>query len=72
MAIVYVIIAIGIAVWGWSMYTIRSRMIKQRSGKDFDNVAGPVIISLALVAALCLNFGFKVIQVDLRSCASLG
>ena len=35
-------------------------MIEQRSGKDFDSIAGPVAVCLALVIALCLNFGFKV------------
>ena len=42
------------------MYIVRSRMIKDRSGKDFDNVVGPTVVCLALVVALCLNFGFKV------------
>ena len=60
LAVVYTLISIFIAIWGWAMYQIRSRMIEQRSGKDFDNVAGPIMISLALVIALCLNFGFKV------------
>ena len=59
LAVVYTAIAIFIAIWGWSMYTLRAHMIEQRSGKDFDNVAGPIIISLALIVALCLNFGFK-------------
>jgi len=34
-------------------------MIEQRSGKDFDNVVGPIVVCLGLVIALCLNFGFK-------------
>ena len=35
-------------------------MIEQRSGKDFDNMVGPVVVCIGLVVALCLNFGFKV------------
>ena len=35
-------------------------MIAQRSGKDFDAVLGPVIVSIGLCIALCLNFGLKV------------
>ena len=35
-------------------------MIAQRSGKDFDAVLGPVIVSIGLCVALCLNFGLKV------------
>ncbi|KAI4105149.1 MAG: hypothetical protein L6R37_002868 [Teloschistes peruensis] len=45
--------------WGWWVYTLRSQMIRERSGKDFDNVAGPIVVCLALVIALCLNFGLK-------------
>ncbi|KAI9815794.1 MAG: Phosphate metabolism transcription protein [Pycnora praestabilis] len=57
--IVYTLIAVFAGVWGWWIYIVRSRMIEQRSGKDFDNVAGPMIVCIALVVALCLNFGFK-------------
>ena len=31
----------------------------ERSGKDFDNMIGPFIVSIGLAAALCMNFGFK-------------
>ena len=31
----------------------------ERSGRDFDNMIGPFIVSIGLAAALCLNFGFK-------------
>ena len=60
LAVVYTLVAIFAAGWGWAMYIHRSRLIQQRSGKDFDNVVGPVIVCLGLVVALCLNFGFKV------------
>lgn len=30
-----------------------------RSGRDFDNAIGPVVVCIALVVALCVNFGFK-------------
>lgn len=35
-------------------------MIEARSGKDFDNIYGPVIVCLALIIALCLNFAMRV------------
>ena len=60
LAVVYTLIAVFAGAWGWYMYLVRSKMIEQRSGKDFDNVLGPVIICVSLVVALCLNFGFKV------------
>ncbi|KAL9131730.1 MAG: hypothetical protein Q9217_000405 [Psora testacea] len=56
---VYTLIAIFVGVWGWRMYIVRSRMIEARSGKDFDNVVGPIVVCLGLVVALCLNFAFK-------------
>jgi hypothetical protein len=39
-------------------------MIVARSGKDFDNLAGPMIVSSALMIALVLNFVFKVSALD--------
>lgn len=60
LAVVYTIIALFAGAWGWWMYIIRSRMIEQRSGKDFDNIVGPIVICLGLIIALCMNFGFKV------------
>ena len=60
LGVVYTLFAAFAGVWGWWMYIKRSRMIQQRSGKDFDNVIGPIVICISLVVALCLNFGFKV------------
>ena len=59
LAVVYTLIALFAGAWGWWMYMVRSRMIKERSGKDFDNVIGPIVVCIGLVIALCLNFGFK-------------
>lgn len=63
LAVVYTLIAVFAGAWGWWMYIVRSGMIEQRSGKDFDNVIGPVIVCIGLVIALCINFSFKVIEV---------
>ncbi|MCJ1403648.1 Phosphate metabolism transcription protein [Xylographa trunciseda] len=59
LGVAYTLIALFAGAWGWWMYIKRSRMIEQRSGKDFDNVLGPIVVCLGLVIALCLNFGFK-------------
>ena len=58
-AVVYTLIALFAGAWGWWMYIVRSRMIKDRSGKDFDNMIGPIIVCMGLLMALCLNFAFK-------------
>ena len=60
LAVVYTIIALFAGAWGWWMYIVRSQMIEKRSGKDFDNIIGPIVVCIGLVIALCMNFGFKV------------
>ncbi|EEP78387.1 conserved hypothetical protein [Uncinocarpus reesii 1704] len=59
LAIVYTCFAVFAGGWGWSMYIWRSKLIRQRSGRDFDNIAGPLIVCLGLAVALVLNFWFK-------------
>ena len=71
LGIIYTLVAVFAGVWGWWMYVVRSRMIKERSGKDLDNVVGPIIVCIALVVALCLNFGFKVGAPSLYCCRQL-
>lgn len=59
LASVYTAFAAFAGIWGWGTYLWRSRLITERSGKDFDNMVGPVVVSVGLAIALCLNFGFK-------------
>lgn len=59
LGIVYTVIALCAGAWGWAIYIVRSRMIEQRSGKDFDFIVGPIAVCVALMVALCLNFIFK-------------
>ncbi|KAK4167343.1 VTC domain-containing protein [Cladorrhinum sp. PSN259] len=51
---------IGIAIFagGWSYWVLKKRrdMIVARSGKDFDFVVGPLVVSVALMVALIVNF----------------
>jgi uncharacterized membrane protein YidH (DUF202 family) len=69
LAIVYTSIAVFAGAWGWWQYIVRSRMIEQRSGNDFDSVVGPIIVCIGLIVALCLNFGFQVCKhICLRRC----
>ncbi|KAK0613861.1 VTC domain-containing protein [Immersiella caudata] len=58
MGISYILIAIFAGCWGYYTLHWRRGMIVARSGKDFDNLIGPLIISVALVLALILNFVF--------------
>lgn len=60
MGIAYVIIAVMAGAWGYVMLRRRRDMIVERSGKDFDNMLGPLAVSAALMLALVLNFVFSV------------
>ncbi|KAF2146087.1 uncharacterized protein K452DRAFT_263627 [Aplosporella prunicola CBS 121167] len=59
LALAYTGLAAFAGVWGYTMYMHRSRLIQLRSGRDFDNIWGPIVVCLGLIIALCLNFGFK-------------
>lgn len=63
LAVVYTSVAVFAGAWGWWQYIVRSKMIEQRSGKNFDNVVGPIIVCIGLIVALCLNFGFQVCNI---------
>ncbi|KAI0484425.1 VTC domain-containing protein [Xylariaceae sp. FL0804] len=58
MGIAYIVIAILAGAWGYFMLHRRRGMIRDRSGKDFDNRVGPLAVSVALIVALVLNFVF--------------
>lgn len=64
LAVVYTLVAVFAGVWGYGVYMWRTSLIQKRSGKDFDAVAGPVVVCVGLIAALLLNFGFKVIRLS--------
>ncbi|RMZ91718.1 hypothetical protein DV736_g1040, partial [Chaetothyriales sp. CBS 134916] len=59
LAVVYTCFAVFALLWGWGIYLWRTKLIKERSGKDFDNIIGPVVVSIGLAAALVVNFGLK-------------
>lgn len=42
------------------MYEKRAKLIRQRSGRDLDNLFGPIVVCIGLAVALVLNFAFKV------------
>ncbi|KAA8619886.1 SPX domain-containing protein involved in vacuolar polyphosphate accumulation [Pyrenophora tritici-repentis] len=60
LAVVYTCIAAFTLAWGYGMYVYRAKLIRERSGKDFDAITGPLVVCVGLAVALCLNFGFKV------------
>ncbi|CAK7209322.1 Phosphate metabolism transcription protein [Sporothrix bragantina] len=58
MGFAYISVAAFTGFWGWYMLHTRRGMILARSGRDFDNMVGPVVVSVALMLALILNLVF--------------
>jgi SPX domain protein involved in polyphosphate accumulation/uncharacterized membrane protein YidH (DUF202 family) len=56
MGATYVLIAAFAGAWGYFMMQKRRTMVVQRSGRDFDNMVGPMVVSVALMVALVVNF----------------
>lgn len=56
----YVLVAAFASWWAHRMLRVRRKMILERSGKDFDNMVGPIVVSGALVVGLVANLAFKV------------
>jgi uncharacterized membrane protein YidH (DUF202 family) len=63
---IYLAVAVFAGGWGIYMHRVRRTMIKERSGKDFDNWIGPAIISIALISLLIVNFVLKVSSRSLK------
>lgn len=72
LGIVYTVIGILTALWGYGIYMWRSDLIRKRSGRDFDNVIGPVVVCSSLIVALILNFVFKVSSLNIHQCSIPG
>lgn len=60
LAVVYTCVAAFTLAWGYGIYMYRERLIRERSGKDFDAITGPLVVCVGLGVALVLNFVFKV------------
>ncbi|KAI8943577.1 hypothetical protein NX059_001573 [Plenodomus lindquistii] len=59
LAVVYTCVAAFTLAWGYGIYIYRERLIRERSGKDFDAITGPLVVCVGLGVALILNFAFK-------------
>jgi len=59
LAVVYTCVAAFTLAWGYGIYMYREKLIRERSGKDFDALTGPLVVCIGLGVALVLNFAFK-------------
>lgn len=55
MGVGYILVAVFAGCWGYYTLHTRREMIIARSGRDFDNLWGPLVISIALMGALVAN-----------------
>jgi SPX domain protein involved in polyphosphate accumulation len=60
MGMVFVGVAVFSGAWSYWVAVKRREMIVQRSGKDFDFLVGPLVVSAALAVSLVVNFVFAV------------
>jgi SPX domain protein involved in polyphosphate accumulation/uncharacterized membrane protein YidH (DUF202 family) len=60
MGCVFIGVAVFAGVWSYWAVVKRREMIVARSGKDFDFLLGPLVVSAALGVALVTNFVFAV------------
>jgi len=59
-AYLYAVISVGILMYGYALYQRRITMIRRRDPGNFDQIAGPVIISAFLFFAVLANFILRV------------
>lgn len=59
LSVVYTIFAVFATVWGTGVYLWRRKLIRARSGRDFDAMLGPMVVTVGLAVALVLNFVFQ-------------
>ncbi|KAF5359384.1 hypothetical protein D9756_003626 [Leucocoprinus leucothites] len=55
-AYTYALVSICVLVYGWALYQKRISMIRRRDPGHFDNLWGPVILSVVLFFAVLANF----------------
>ena len=60
MSYIYLLVALFAAGWGFYIHRTRLQMIEARSGRDFDNILGPLVVALAMVVSLIINFALRV------------
>jgi uncharacterized membrane protein YidH (DUF202 family) len=67
---VYVLIAVCAALWAYYVYMRRAKEIRERSPKHMDDRIGPIVVGVALIVALSMNFAFKVVSLMDTDCST--
>lgn len=65
-ATIYFVLTLFACGWGYYTFMERRKIIMERLSKHLDNVIGPLVIAVGLMAALIINFvfGWRQLKVD--------
>lgn len=55
-AYIYFALTVFLAIWGYYIYIRRSNIITERSSRHLDNIIGPLVVAVGLIAGLTINF----------------
>ncbi|KAK7203615.1 VTC domain-containing protein [Myxozyma melibiosi] len=56
LAYAYFVLTLFTGCWGYGVYMHRVKAIQMRSGKHLDSPLGPIVVSLALLGAIVINY----------------
>ena len=59
-AMFYALVSVGVLVYAYALYQHRISMIQRRDPGHFDNLWGPVVVSVLLFLAILANFIIRV------------
>ncbi|CZR53858.1 related to VTC2-putative polyphosphate synthetase [Phialocephala subalpina] len=60
LAMCFLCVGVFACGWGYFQHKERREMIIARSGKDFDNMVGPLIVGISMIAILLINYGIRI------------
>ncbi|KUJ08573.1 SPX-domain-containing protein [Mollisia scopiformis] len=60
LAIAFLCVGVFACGWGYFQHKERREMIIARSGKDFDNMIGPLVVGCSMIAILLINYGIRI------------
>ena len=59
-AYIYFMITIFTGVWGYGIFMHRGKIIRARSGKHLDSPLGPIVVCVAVLGSILINYYYDV------------
>ncbi|OBZ72510.1 Vacuolar transporter chaperone 2 [Grifola frondosa] len=66
-AYAYAAISVGVLIYGYALYQRRITLIRKRDPGHFDQILGPVLISVCLFSAVLANFVIRVRELQKKN-----